>query len=537
MQKNQLVRKIVTIVIFSFLIMAPLLCLVLGVNAPVQLTNSAPEPRPAFTFSGLKDGSFQKAFEAYWNSDFPNHHLLTKTYNELRYSLFGQGVSDHVLGKDGHVYNSNYIDEALCLNEERLRTRDDYNRYIDALLSVKQKAEQLGKKVSFILTPNKVTFTLDSLPYQYTFAKPAYETENAEVFREVLKERNVSYIDGREILENIPQDAFPLFGKGGIHWTLSATAEALIELEAEADSIPVEVGGHYETSKRRYAQDEDLWSVQNIWSKPEERFIYPVMVEKEPQGNRSYPKIMLQGGSYTFSVADLLMESALAQKIDFLFYEQSMYSWEYGTITPSIMNASATAVDSFEDEIVWEYFKACDWLILELNEQFIPAAVIDHPNIGSQLTFLLKADRVLEKALTMQASDAGKLETNMQSINEMKWVNFVPALDGHMLMGRNRGTITMAPLNEDTLLELSIPWGSYEQYCPDYAHQVIVFADGQETAKLTPKGNADQYYALQIPAGTSKIEIFSTGMLDVSGGIVNPQTIYYSLYARMKEAN
>ena len=101
-------RKIVFICVFALITLVPLICAFLHIEVSVQLTNTAAEQRPPFSLTSFLKREYQTNFEAYWNSAFPNHNLVIKVYNQLRYSLFGEGASPYIRGNNDYIQDQNF---------------------------------------------------------------------------------------------------------------------------------------------------------------------------------------------------------------------------------------------------------------------------------------------------------------------------------------------------------------------------------------------------------------------------------------------
>ena len=520
------------VVLFVLMISTPLLCGLAQKEVPAELTNTETPEAPAFSLRGFLNGSFQSAFDGYWSGDFPNHHILTKIYNQMRYTLVGEGPSPYVRGKDGYIHDTNYIDEALCLNEGRAADISQYEAYADLLISVQKIAESAGKKITLILTPNRVDDIMDTLPDSYRFAKPAYEPTNAERLRSALNEKGVAFVDCRRLADGLPRDQYPLWTKGGVHWSLNYSAEMLGALYADyyrgesvENAIDPVVLGHFQTEKERYLQDNDMWQAMNLLVKPDDPFIYPIVAESSPNGAAKYPKIMIQGGSFTYTLLDLIAQYGLAESMEFAFYTMSDYHWTFGEMIPSLMAGRSEAITTYETDSIIASLRDCDWLILEINECFVPFATQDDQWHGSSYDFLELAARVWQEEAQPAAEAADTAE---------QWLNFAP-VDGHtQRMGTGRGVIRRR-FDSPAFLEMRIPWARYDEFCSDFTPEVRVFAGGELLAAFSPDGSGEQTADVLIPEGTGEITIYASGMFNDSGEI-NQYTVFSSLYATLLDA-
>lgn len=526
------------IAIFFLLIFIPIFGGILHIEVPTELVNTAQSPKPSFSMSSFLNQNFQVNFEAYWNTSFPNHNLLVKTYNQLRYSLFGEGASPYLRGKDDWIHDTNYIEEALCTNSSRQQSKAEFELYADVLESVMQQAQSLDKKVCFVLSANKVNFERDTLPQRYQYVTPAYEPTNADLFRSVLKERGIPYVDGESVLKGAYNADYTFFGRGGIHWNTNAAAEVLramfdiLDMQASGKQVPqFSIEGHYTQNVRDYVQDDDIWTLLNIFSKPVNSYTYPLLINDSANEEIEWPHILMQGGSFSFPLLDIIKSVSLVDQIDFLFYETAHYKWTFGEISPSIMLGERTAISSFDEVNINELVRQSDWIILEINEEYLSRAIEDLPSQGSQYKFIMLVDQAL-KEISQQENQQN--DAPVSTTSEQQYINFREADDGWQKMGLGRGSINLDSSAGENTLELRIPWNSYIMDHPNFQHIVSVFADGKTIASFESQDIPEQYVTVAIPEGTQRVDIFATGVMSNFSSDSQDIGVHFSLYARLQ---
>ena len=81
-----------------------------GKKADVELKGYFDEvPTPQVSLDSVKTGEFQSGFTNWFNSEFPPRGIFIKTYNSLRFDLFG--LANNIIGKvaTGNVQNTGTI--------------------------------------------------------------------------------------------------------------------------------------------------------------------------------------------------------------------------------------------------------------------------------------------------------------------------------------------------------------------------------------------------------------------------------------------
>jgi len=530
-------HKYFFIAAFGLLVFAPVFSGIFHIEVPIKLANTEQNSRPSFSITSFFDSSFQSDFEAYWNSEFPNHNLLVKTYNQLRFSLFSEGANPYLRGKANWIHDKNYIEEALCTNPARQQSKAALELYADSLERVMRQAQILDKKVCFVLTANKVNFERDSLPLRYKYTSPVYDITNADLLRSVLRERGIPYVDGESVLKGLQDADFPFFGRGGIHWTTSAAVEVLrsmfdhLDMQANGEQSPrFSIEGHYTRNEKDYIQDDDIWTLLNIFSKSADSYTYPLLVNDSANIDTKWPHILIQGGSFCFPLLDSLKSVSLADKIDFLFYETTHYTWNFGDITPSMMLGQSAAITGFEDVNINELVRQSDWIILEINEEYLSKAFSSAPAQGSQYKFIKLVDQALNEILTQKNQQNEPQATTIQA---QQYINFRESDDGWQEMSLGRGSINLNPVAPETKLELRIPWKSYITGNSEFQQKVSVFADEKLIASFMYQDTQEQYVSVIIPEGTQHIDLFATGIMDTVND-TQDIGVHFSLFARLQ---
>lgn len=173
-------------------------------------------PHPELTWAGLRDNSFQPAFEQYLEDRIGFRPYLIRLRNQLSFSLFRVArSSDIVVGEHDVLFQPGPIESYLghdLLAEDEVRFR------VRRLRAVQHELGQRGVQLLFVLAPSKARFQPEDLPARLQPA-PGTVTNYDRFVREM-------HADSVALLDLVPVFAhwkttkpYPLFPRGGTHWS------------------------------------------------------------------------------------------------------------------------------------------------------------------------------------------------------------------------------------------------------------------------------------------------------------------------------
>lgn len=171
---------------------------------------------PEFHFLDWFSGTYQESMSHYVNHHFGFRNTLVRLHNQLQYTFFkevrAQGV---MLGQDDYLYEEHYILSYLGLNyvgEEKVESD------VMKLRKVVDTLQQLNTSLIFILAPGKGYFFPEYFPDKYQKIKK--QEGNYEAYTNAFKARGIPYVDFNDWFIQMKKTAlYPLYGKGGIHWS------------------------------------------------------------------------------------------------------------------------------------------------------------------------------------------------------------------------------------------------------------------------------------------------------------------------------
>lgn len=480
------VQQIVFVVlIFAFVLLPVLNSFLLKKDAAPLMGVDNEYTLPAFSARSFLSGDYQAQFEDSFSHGFSGYSLSMRTLNELRYQMFDQ-AGDKVVCKDGSVIFESYLQEYLGLSPV-YNCSDEYLDNLAAQLTkINALAKANGKLLSVVVTPNKADFVTDQIPDRYLAMERLYEEQDRGIYRllDRLADTDISVVNSADILRarDWPFDLFP---QTGIHWTREAglqAFDALLDTWEDAGDWNLKriavSDREYETTPRRTSlnNDDDLWLLMNVFSKLDTRYSYPVEEELIPE-KYDLPAVFVQGGSYSYTLCELLADHDIAKDVNFLFYAQSLYDYE----------ENMTPVQSFYDEAIAQKVRESDIILLEVNEQAVN-------NMGAGFY------PVLQELLAQNPSAAENGDFQVQFRGFAPWET-ANDVSWRWAYGNN-AMLVFENTQPDDALEVNF-WVPYSYYTNDNGPltepiTLEVYLNSSRIQELTCNG--DEIFTVRIPA-------------------------------------
>jgi len=369
MSRGEMRIKAFVVAAFFVILLPTINTLVFQKDAGPLVGVSNEYEHPEISFSGLLDGTYQEEYEVFYSHSFSGYRLATRLLNEIKFRLFGK-VDNIVRCKDGSVIFENYIEEYLGISKTHYCTPEYLDKLASQIKRLSDLAKSNGKQLMILITPNKAEFIQEEIPDKYFWMVPEYP-ENQRGSRQLaarLKDEGVMYVDGATLLSS-QEWSFPVFPETGIHWTREAGIQVLeamtdcIEKDSGKTLKRISVSGReLQDTPRRGSMnnDDDLWQLMNIISKKRTEYSYPVETEIVPE-NCIQPEIFVQGGSFSWTIIELLYDHDIAKDLNFLYYDVALYGYDN----------TRNAISGFWDEAIKTSVQKSDLIILEVNEEAV----------------------------------------------------------------------------------------------------------------------------------------------------------------------
>lgn len=279
-----------------------------------------PAEKPILSFKNWLDGDLQKKAENFYDQKIGFRNALIKTDNQFNYWLFNETYqktqSPLIIGKENYLYEKNYLEtflgRDLILNEQ-LEDR------IKNLKKLQDRLKEQKIPFLFIIAPIKTSVYPEYLPKKY-LAMPTDLNNYTQIIL-LLEKYKINYWDGRAyFLENKSSSPYPLFPKGGTHWSYYgaclADYEILTELKLKSNLINcAEV--NIENSPQ--GRDKDLAELINLWNiyNFNEKLAYP---KNNPElREKSNLNALIVGDSFVWN----LLNYFNFKSYDFYYYFNS----------------------------------------------------------------------------------------------------------------------------------------------------------------------------------------------------------------------
>jgi hypothetical protein len=345
--------------------------------------------KPDAALKSWFDGSFQTAYERYYNYRFPLRPLLIKSWNQLYYTLFGvvpprKGGTRLVVGKDNTLFEEAYL---RTYNRNDNRTEDDL-RSVCRRVRAFQDALQ-ARHIAFLLViaPSKVEFYPERVPDERIVPGRAQRRTVYDKMAPLLREAGVNLLDAHDWFLQMKATApYPLFPKGGTHWNQYGAAlvagRILKEMERQTGrNYPDIVIDRVVTNRKAEGADSDLFALLNLWGGftfwKRASFagveVHPDL-RPDPDPTAIKPNLLFVGDSFCLTLTAIMDRLDCYRQRDTYYYFKRAFS--YRTPEPGRLIARGREDDGVplvhETLDVADALEGRDGVVIELNEEWLP---------------------------------------------------------------------------------------------------------------------------------------------------------------------
>lgn len=337
---------------------------------------------PQISAQSLVSGQAQAEFESFVQQRLPGKPFMVRLRNEITFSMLGT------------VSNINY-----SMNRERnLFSWENVSYYLQYFAPVSKegagelrgKLEQLerlladnGKELYIFITPCKVRYTEEELPWVDKVMAPERQDGNYERLMAELKDSDLKYFDSIAYMAEHGGEfdsRVPLFYRTGLHWSVyvgnvvGAAFGDFLEEESGYNLPEMEITAR--PCEEPVYPDADSFEVFNLLQKPYDDYYEPVI--RVTDAATDAPGVLCRGGSFMGqSVAALIRNHYFGKNVS--MENRQVFTEEF---------AGVQGFDSYEQLDLKEYFKDIDIVVLEVNETAVSEMsfgfidyVLEHPEI------------------------------------------------------------------------------------------------------------------------------------------------------------
>ena len=233
---------------------------------------------PVFVWDDWFNGEFQKKFEPWFNEQIAGREYLIRFRNQYYFSVFNMAMANGVTpAKDGVLLDVGYVDAFYgkdFAGEEFLTDR------LRKWQRIERGLDSIGVKAFMTLAPGKGSFFEE----QFTdFLKDKHRpTTNYKFIKSWGDENGLRVLDLKSVYHSWNDTSrYPLFPKGGIHWSEYGAAHICDTLRGYIQTVtgrPLqEFWFDIELSDAARGADSDIADGMNLlFTTKEEKLAYPI---------------------------------------------------------------------------------------------------------------------------------------------------------------------------------------------------------------------------------------------------------------------
>lgn len=359
--------KIAVFLLFIGLLFLPMIQQHSSVFRVHHLTAQAdPAAFPKFTAKSWLSGEFQEQFNTATEEHIGFRPGLIRFKNQLDYSLFKKAnASGVIVGRDNNLFESDYIRSF----SGRDYLGDSYwEEKFDRLAKVADTLGKLGTRIAIVLEPGKGTFDQEYIPAR--FKRHTGKNTNYAAIRRLAEQKGIALLDlNQYFLDKKSTAAWPLFPKGGIHWSVGGMVMASDTLLAFIDrklGIPVPdlVIDNVEFSDSLRDTDNDLVAIMNLAFEPEHpKMGYPVYHFRSPD-SLAKPRVLVISDSFFFNILNAKVPAKAFANEAFWYYNKTIYpdSWSAPADTASVnILETVESMDLVLIMVTERFYHRFDW--------------------------------------------------------------------------------------------------------------------------------------------------------------------------------
>lgn len=297
-------------------------------ETPLKGSYSVPE-NPVATLAKVLDGSYQEAYNNYFEHTIGFRPLLVRINNQVAFSVFDTALANGVIiGKNNYLYEINYI---KAFKGWDFVGSDVIKEHASKSLAVYNKLKHSGKTLIFVFAPGKASFFPDYIPDEY-LNRPSGPATNYEEFKREFARNSLPVVDFNEWFVKMKDTAtYPLYPQCGIHWSAYGAALATdsliryIERDQKIDMVDFGWNG-FETPDTLRNPDYDIAEGMNLlWKIPHYKMAYPKVFFGD-ELNKIKPNALVVADSYYWNIFGKGYSSSIFADNNFWYYNAEAHN-------------------------------------------------------------------------------------------------------------------------------------------------------------------------------------------------------------------
>lgn len=270
------------------------------------------EPEPTLSIEDWKSSDFQSDYEAYLNDNLSARDLLVRLRNQYYFSIFDEAKANAiVIGKEGVLLDNGYVEAFYGTDfagDEYLIER------LEKWRRIQRGLDSLGVKAFLALAPGKASFFEDQFPDR--LRSEHQPNTNYRFIKDWSQTNDLRILDLKKVYHAWNDTSrYPLFPKGGIHWSEYGVAHVMDTLRGYIQGLTGNALPKFwftiELSDTARGIDNDIARGMNLLFTPkEEKLAYPIRYFEE-NDTLAPTNFLVIGDSYYYN----LMYSGFANRI------------------------------------------------------------------------------------------------------------------------------------------------------------------------------------------------------------------------------
>lgn len=287
---------------------------------------------PLLSLSGFWNGTFVSEFDSWFARHIGFRGELIRTDNQINFTVFreisAQMSSPVVLGADNFLFEKSYLD---AYNNRNRVPDEQLDKLVRDLAELQALLKRRNITLLVLVSPNKVVFHQEKIPLRFLRQERDSSQRNMEALRPKLKSANINTLDTPEFFRGRSTEHFPLFTRGGTHWSYFGACLVTSEMMRMFQELSGQILKQVDCSDPAVSSvpkltDKDLAELINIWSlKPfYQQLGYPRPVaQTNPAAKR--PKLVFVGSSFLWTVLHYIKRFGVTADYRMLYYYQTMH--------------------------------------------------------------------------------------------------------------------------------------------------------------------------------------------------------------------
>lgn len=289
-----------------------------------------------FTQEKWVSGIYQDSTLMWFNENFGFRNTAVRLRNQILWAFDKQARTRSVItGKENYMYEENYI---FAYTGKDFKGEQHWNTLTGRLKKLQDSL--LKKNITLVVTmaPCKASFYPEYIPDRFG---PAAQKTNYFSLSSGLNNRGVNFIDFNawflKLKKNTP---FPLYSKGGIHWSRYGSilaVDSLLKFLKQKTGMNLSMLKIRDTKFADTIQppDNDIGEAMNLlFPLPKTRMAYSEFDYEVPNG-ADQPGLYVVSDSYFWQIYNQRLTPRVFKNIQFSYYNNQLFDsdsskiWEF----------------------------------------------------------------------------------------------------------------------------------------------------------------------------------------------------------------